>query len=142
VNPYACANPYARPAGASSNPYAKKASAKTLVEDDIKMPASGGKTEEMNQLWVDKYKPSTSMDILGNQDSARKLATWLAQWEERFNNAQAIGKTFSNPQGPWKAALLSGPPGIGSKWDCHMERVCFVFRISHPVTQRRRRRPL
>jgi replication factor C subunit 1 len=66
-------------------------------------------------VWVDKYKPSATNDILGNTDVARKLATWLERWEARFNNPQAYGKTFSNPQGPWKAALLSGPPGIGSE---------------------------
>lgn len=38
----------------------------------------------------------------------------LSRWESRFNNEQAVGKSFSNPNGPWKAALLSGPPGIGS----------------------------
>ena len=37
----------------------------------------------------------------------------MARWESQFNNAKAQGKSFSSPGGPWKAALLSGPPGIG-----------------------------
>lgn len=37
----------------------------------------------------------------------------LSRWEHVFNNDKAQGKAFSSPNGPWKAALLSGPPGIG-----------------------------
>ena len=37
----------------------------------------------------------------------------LSRWEHTFNNETAYGKSFSSPNGPWKAALLSGPPGIG-----------------------------
>ena len=37
----------------------------------------------------------------------------LNRWEDIFNTPKAQGKTFSSPNGPWKAALLSGPPGIG-----------------------------
>lgn len=37
----------------------------------------------------------------------------LSRWEHTFNNDKAHGKAFSSPNGPWKAALLSGPPGIG-----------------------------
>ena len=41
------------------------------------------------------------------------LYTGLNRWESTFNNSKAQGKTFSSPNGPWKAALISGPPGIG-----------------------------
>jgi replication factor C subunit 1 len=41
------------------------------------------------------------------------VLTGLNGWEKVFNNPKAQGKTFSSPSGPWKAALLSGPPGIG-----------------------------
>ena len=42
--------------------------------------------------------------------------TGLAKWEKTFLDPKNIGRTFSNPKGPWKAALLSGPPGIGSTY--------------------------
>jgi hypothetical protein len=122
-NPYAksVTNPYARPAASSAdgsvNPYAKKTTAlstqHTTVADSKKPAAT---TDSINALWVDKYKPTCSGEILGNQESAKKLAVWLAQWEDRFNTPDAAGKAFSAPHGPWKAALLSGPPGIGSKF--------------------------
>lgn len=37
----------------------------------------------------------------------------LGKWEHTFNQPKAQGKTYSAPGGPWKASLLSGPPGIG-----------------------------
>ena len=85
-----------------------------VVNDDRKPAAV--KPVGVNDLWVDKYKPTNSKEILGNQESVRKLSMWLASWEQRFNSARNVNKTFSNPNGPWKAALLSGPPGIGSTY--------------------------
>jgi replication factor C subunit 1 len=123
VNPYArsvASNPYAR-----KNPYAKKAASSTTTMDQKPAAAASTTTSlkksvsttntNINQLWVDKYRPLVSREILGNQDAVRKLSLWLASWEQRFNNPTAAGKSFSAPNGPWKAALLSGPPGIGSK---------------------------
>ena len=121
MNPYAKpvrSNPYARPVASASssvaaaNPYAKKPSTGTQSSVEAK-PGTGVCATDSHLLWVDKYKPMSSREILGNQESVRKLAAWLARWEERFNHPKAIGKSFSSPQGPWKAALLSGPPGIG-----------------------------
>jgi replication factor C subunit 1 len=120
VNPYAksrssaVSNPYAR-----ANPYA---TTKPPPTPDQK-PASSktkNKPAELNMLWVDKYKPKHSREILGNQDAVRKLGLWLNSWEDKFLNTNAIGKSFAAPNGPWKAALLSGPPGIGSELLCIM----------------------
>ena len=35
----------------------------------------------------------------------------LSTWEKTFNNPKAREKAYNSPNGPWKAALLSGPPG-------------------------------
>jgi replication factor C subunit 1 len=122
-------NPYAR----KSNPYAKPsatATSTTTTIDVRNVPAvvnsSSMVTKKNNnntpqtittstQLWVDKYKPKHSSEILGNQDAVRKLSTWLSSWEQTFIFGNKKVKSFSAPNGPWKAALLSGPPGIGSK---------------------------
>jgi replication factor C subunit 1 len=107
-NPYAQkpSNPYA----SKGNPYAKEP--REPSAPDTK-PNAILKSTGVNDLWVDKYKPLSSGEILGNAESVKKLTTWLRTWEDRFNNPQASKKTFSSPSGPWKAALLSGPPGIG-----------------------------
>ena len=115
-NPYArVKNPYAKkvPSSSATNPYAavkNPAETETRKVAAKSLPANSG-----NMLWVDKYKPKSSSEILGNQDSVRKLQNWLLCWESLFNKDSVVGKSFSNPKGPWKAVLLSGPPGIGSE---------------------------
>ena len=65
-----------------------------------------------DQLWVDKYKPSSLNDVIGSSDTVKKLTDWLRRW-----NDMHVTKTFKPPfmkENPGaKAALLSGPPGIG-----------------------------
>jgi replication factor C subunit 1 len=52
------------------------------------------------QLWVDKWHPKTSADLVGNQAAIKTLRDWLRVWNE---NKKTIKK----------ALLISGPPGIG-----------------------------
>ncbi len=109
-NPYAkkpaMANPYAKPA--VTNPYAKKANVETLP-DEVKPDVS-----DPSALWADKYAPKNTRMILGNKESVSKLAVWLEKWEDTFNRPTGGKKRSFNPKtGPFKAALLSGPPGIG-----------------------------
>ena len=52
------------------------------------------------QLWVDKWHPKTSADLVGNQAAIKTLRDWLRVWN-------ANKKTIK------KALLISGPPGIG-----------------------------
>lgn len=132
VNPYSKnANPYAKsgnPYSKSGNPYAKDlnpySKPSTSVPSEVSFsstspPNTSASTPttsnniNINQLWVDRHAPQNTRDILGNKDNITKLAQWLQSWERTFNNPDAYNKTFNNPKGPWKAALLSGPPGIG-----------------------------
>lgn len=56
-------------------------------------------TTQSRQLWADKYKPVGMSDLVGNAGPILMLKKWLSQW---------------NPHGKEKkAALISGPPGIG-----------------------------
>ncbi|VEU33706.1 unnamed protein product [Pseudo-nitzschia multistriata] len=119
-NPYArkgpVANPYARKA--PSNPYAKKAPAnpyaRAAASSSSTAPAPAPRApSDPNSLWVDRHKPTSTREILGNATNVKKLQAWLRTWERTFNNPKAANKSFGNPRGPFKAALLSGPPGIG-----------------------------
>ena len=72
------------------------------------------------QLWVDKYKPLSMAKIVGQggeKSNANKLFQWLKNWQKWHG-----GDKTSTAKKPWndqdtgssfKAALLSGPPGIG-----------------------------
>ncbi|XP_072593962.1 replication factor C subunit 1 isoform X1 [Vulpes vulpes] len=74
-----------------------------------------------NLLWVDKYKPTSLKTIIGqqgDQSCANKLLRWLQNWHrgpsEDKKRAAKFGKFAGKDDGSsFKAALLSGPPGVG-----------------------------
>lgn len=113
-NPYAkkvLSNPYATADTQKKNSYTKDSAPSSTSAVSLTGPS--GCPIDCSSLWADKYAPRDTREILGNGESVKKLATWLNKWEHTFNNPIAHGKTYSAPGGPWKAALLSGPPGIG-----------------------------
>eukprot|EP00658_Telonema_sp_P-2_P079418 TRINITY_DN7664_c0_g2_i2.p1 TRINITY_DN7664_c0_g2~~TRINITY_DN7664_c0_g2_i2.p1 ORF type:complete len:702 (-),score=174.72 TRINITY_DN7664_c0_g2_i2:239-2185(-) len=83
--------------------------------------APGVQGEIDHRLWTDKYRPKKVSDLIGNQESVRKLQSWLQQWKEELRKQRAklagAGDKKKKPTGKGKdmkkAALLSGPPGIG-----------------------------
>uniref|UniRef100_A0A8C3LIM6 Replication factor C subunit 1 n=1 Tax=Chrysolophus pictus TaxID=9089 RepID=A0A8C3LIM6_CHRPC len=84
----------------------------TLVSESTE-----NKTETL--LWVDKYKPASLKAIIGQQGEqscANKLLRWLRSWHK---NTSEDGQAKTNKPGgkddgaSFKAALLSGPPGVG-----------------------------
>ncbi|XP_013834052.1 replication factor C subunit 1 isoform X3 [Sus scrofa] len=88
--------------------------ARNLADD-----SSENKVE--NLLWVDKYKPASLKTIIGqqgDQSCANKLLRWLQNWHkspsEDKKRAAKFGKFAGKDDGSsFKAALLSGPPGVG-----------------------------
>ncbi|CAL1278243.1 unnamed protein product [Larinioides sclopetarius] len=70
-------------------------------------------------MWVDKYKPTSLKQIIGQQgdkSNAKKLLNWLINWckNRRLNKKPIPGRFNSSDDGSgFKAALLSGPPGVG-----------------------------
>ncbi|CAK9807284.1 Replication factor C subunit 1 [Anthophora plagiata] len=91
--------------------------------DDVKIKMDT--SQDMNasitvQALVEKYRPKTMKQILGQQgekSNAKKLYSWLMNWHKNQS-----GQVKHVKPSPWakndngaffKAALLSGPPGIG-----------------------------
>ncbi|CAF0832309.1 unnamed protein product [Didymodactylos carnosus] len=80
-------------------------------------------SEKNDLLWVDKYRPTQLNQIVGQQGEkscVQKLMSWLRNWHKYHgkNVAQQDKKkvsTWNRNDDPtlFKAALLSGPPGIG-----------------------------
>ncbi|XP_062349442.1 replication factor C subunit 1 [Cinclus cinclus] len=95
------------------------------VEDKEDPKPKGNLVSEVNEdgterlLWVDKYKPVSLKAIIGQQGEqscANKLLRWLRNWHKNIlEDGQAKpSKTGSKDDGTgFKAALLSGPPGVG-----------------------------
>lgn len=121
----------------SPEPVKKKSkpNEKNQAKEEKKMPTkipthSPKKTfskDPVFQLWVDKYKPGNLKQIIGQQgekSNVNKLVKWLKNW---FNNHSG-NKKIPRPS-PWakddsgaffKAALLSGPPGVGKTTTAHL----------------------
>ncbi|XP_055584351.1 replication factor C subunit 1 isoform X1 [Falco cherrug] len=96
----------------------------TVEEKEASKP-KGNLVSEINEdkteklLWVDKYKPVSLKAIIGQQGEqscANKLLRWLRNWHK---NTSEDGQAKTNKTGGkddatgFKAALLSGPPGVG-----------------------------
>uniref|UniRef100_A0A663LYB3 Replication factor C subunit 1 n=1 Tax=Athene cunicularia TaxID=194338 RepID=A0A663LYB3_ATHCN len=99
---------------------------KLQTEENSEAPKpKGNLVSEINEdgterlLWVDKYKPVSLKAIIGQQGEqscANKLLRWLRNWNKATSeDGQAkTNKTGGKDDGTgFKAALLSGPPGVG-----------------------------
>jgi hypothetical protein len=62
------------------------------------------------RLWVDKHRPQSVADLIGHQDTARKLSEWLQSWSAvHLKHSVKVSYQKDNPGA--RAVLLSGPPG-------------------------------
>uniref|UniRef100_A0A182NQL7 Replication factor C subunit 1 n=1 Tax=Anopheles dirus TaxID=7168 RepID=A0A182NQL7_9DIPT len=73
-----------------------------------------------NMAWVDKYKPSSTKQIIGQtgaNSNVQKLTVWLSSWYKNNDGTKKHAKPnpwAKNDSGAaYKAALLSGQPGVG-----------------------------
>uniref|UniRef100_A0A6P7FBV7 Replication factor C subunit 1 n=1 Tax=Diabrotica virgifera virgifera TaxID=50390 RepID=A0A6P7FBV7_DIAVI len=92
---------------------------KQPVTENIESPIT---VSDLSMTWTEKYKPTDIKSVIGQQgDSSNlgKLKKWLSNWYR--NQLPEVRKKIPRPS-PWaknddgayyKAALLSGPPGVG-----------------------------
>lgn len=74
---------------------------------------------ESKENLVDKYKPKSSNDLIGNKTSIDSLKRWLISWNDvHIHKKTKIKYSKQNPGA--KCALLSGPPGIGKTTAAHL----------------------
>ena len=78
-------------------------------------------------MWVDKYKPASLKNVIGQQgdrSNAKKLLLWLRNWQGNHSGGKKLtrpGLYDKNNDGAFfKAALLSGPPGVGKTTTAHL----------------------
>ncbi|CAF1293098.1 unnamed protein product [Rotaria sordida] len=79
--------------------------------------------DESTLMWADKYKPCTIKSLIGQQGDkscVQKLIVWLRDWykhhgrsDEKIKAKSSNGFNRNEDPALFKAALLSGPPGIG-----------------------------
>ncbi len=88
---------------------------------------------------MDKYRPKTTKTIVGqagDKSNAKKLAKWLCNWHHNHLSGAAATKRpvsrFNDDGSSYKAALLSGPPGIGKTTTATLVCevcVCMIFKL-------------
>ncbi|XP_044047085.1 replication factor C subunit 1 isoform X2 [Siniperca chuatsi] len=87
-------------------------------------PSSPSPADEgASLLWVDKYRPRSLKTVIGqqgDQSCANKLLHWLQNWHRHHSGGASkpparFGKFGGGKDdgSGYKAALLSGPPGVG-----------------------------
>ncbi|KAK3523133.1 hypothetical protein QTP86_020212 [Hemibagrus guttatus] len=92
------------------------------VRKTLEFDAGKSTDDGSSLLWVDKYRPRTLKNLIGQQGEqscANKLLRWLKDWHKNHSGnakpaAARFGKFGGKDDGSgFKAALLSGPPGVG-----------------------------
>ncbi|XP_047034174.1 replication factor C subunit 1 [Helicoverpa zea] len=91
-------------------------SSSSLVNGNVKREAAA--IPANMSMWVEKYKPQNIKQIIGQHGDAsnvKKLMNWLTKWY--VNRKAKLPKPSpwakNDDGGYFKAALLSGPPGVG-----------------------------
>lgn len=77
--------------------------------------------------FVDKYKPTSLKQVIGQQGpsgNAQKLINWLSKWHINHDGKKKHVKPSpwakNNDGTAYKAALLSGSPGVGKTTTAHL----------------------
>lgn len=91
-----------------------------LMDDAIAQKPIPAPEPGEHQMWTDRYRPRTVNDLVGNNAEIDQLYEWLKDWDEvciRGNKKQLPfrrGASWQDiPNINARAALISGPPGIG-----------------------------
>uniref|UniRef100_A0A8B9GYH8 Replication factor C subunit 1 n=1 Tax=Astyanax mexicanus TaxID=7994 RepID=A0A8B9GYH8_ASTMX len=116
-----------RPSGTKTSPAKSSPSPKKTRPGSASTPGPSGSSRRDSEngtslLWVDKYRPRSLKNLIGQQGEqscANKLLRWLQNWHKHHSGntkpaAARFGKFGGKDDGSgFKAALLSGPPGVG-----------------------------
>ncbi|KAI8593968.1 replication factor RFC1 C terminal domain-containing protein [Geranomyces variabilis] len=107
------------PSAAKGKGKGKAAVAAAKAVAQIAQPAKSANGTVANaELWTTKYMPRSYNDIIGNKTLVQQLATWLRRWESY--RAKGFKRQGGDEYSDKRAALLSGPPGIGKTTSAHL----------------------
>ena len=90
-----------------------------VAESTVEVSKDAGEYLNRNILLTDKYRPVNINDLVGNKGEIQSLYEWLKDWDDVHikGNKKKINPVRGNwqnaPKVNAKAAIISGPPGIG-----------------------------
>lgn len=102
-----------------SSPSPVKRSGEGSTALDTPSTSASKKSPTPAMMWVDKYKPQTTRQIIGQQgdkSNCAKLLLWLRNWYKSRTGPKKPLPKWGGGGGDgsaFKAALLSGSPGVG-----------------------------
>eukprot|EP00930_Biecheleria_cincta_P043936 TRINITY_DN30145_c0_g1_i1.p1 TRINITY_DN30145_c0_g1~~TRINITY_DN30145_c0_g1_i1.p1 ORF type:complete len:620 (+),score=124.01 TRINITY_DN30145_c0_g1_i1:182-2041(+) len=97
------------------------------------MPAS-----KKDVPWSERHRPRHLGEVVGNVDQIRKLAEWLRDWDDVVLKGKKKELPAPDPKKTFqpapeninaKAALVSGPPGIGKTTTCSLVARCSRYKL-------------
>lgn len=89
-------------------------------EEKKSTPVSSSAARNVS-LWVDKYRPSNSDELMANKKAIHDLKQWLTGWKGKFLRGEGHAtKLKYRGDMDYAAALLVGPPGIGKTTAAHV----------------------
>jgi len=100
------------------------------------MPPPAAKGQKASP-WVDLHAPRHLGEVLGHTDQVRKLAEWLRDFDDVVLHGKLKEPPPPPPEERWRtiplkpdninarAALVTGPPGIGKTTTCRLIARCF-----------------
>jgi len=97
-------------------------------------PGAGAKKAAADVPWSERHRPKHLGQVIGNTEQIRKLAGWLRDWDDVVLRGKKKEQTVPESE-KWKkfpvmeninarAALISGPPGIGKTTTCSLVARC------------------
>mmetsp|Transcript_26481 Transcript_26481/g.61764 ORF Transcript_26481/g.61764 Transcript_26481/m.61764 type:complete len:633 (+) Transcript_26481:51-1949(+) len=101
------------------------------------MAASASSKARRRSSWVDLHAPKHLGEVMGHTDQVRKLAEWLRDFDDVVLHGK-LKEIVQPQQEEWRrfkpqpeninarAALISGPPGIGKTTTCKLLARCFA----------------
>ncbi len=54
---------------------------------------------QLSMAWAEKYRPTTTSTLIGNEEAISEFNIWLRAWKTKRKSMKAV--------------LLVGPPGVG-----------------------------